>query len=425
MDILSAYKIMFERCLNQTYTAAADIYLPPMQISTSNNFVYETILEMCDDSEFQNKVLKKLKYFTSFTTNYLANIHTKPQRFNKIITYIKNYILKIKKESMQPSKETTKKNNDTFTEEYEPYAFIINFEFDNDEFISEPAIINVNRITLKKDTSSIVVGPRASLYDYENILCRSIVGQETVNEWGLDGFIALLITFLNEENLCEEDKVESLQLLCIKHIINPLVNLLDSTYLLCYRNALENWLKVFINLSNVFTKNFHLDIADYLYLSDENVQKFFFKKVTNKDCNIEYHTNHIISNDINKDPLSEYINGFLSTNTIDGWIEFINKILVLEDSEINKILYNLDAFCSIRIISNGFRFDYYDSLEEDEKIGIFNKYIFTDGIKVKKKEWFKIVNERKYITQYNEYTNEGKIILLSKNFYDKDFDIVF
>ena len=190
--------------------------LSNLPTKTNNKFVFQLVLKLCDDITLQQSVLTKLKYFTSFTKRYLSGVHLKPKYFDDIIKiyheFIANNLCKY-----------TKENND----EDILKGFIVDFHFSSAIKEWEPSEILASDIKLNSDGSVENIGEAGGLYNYEDIIMKSIVGENTIEQYGIDGFLALLIAFVDEKYLIRIRTVEPLFALCSKSLGEKFNNMCD------------------------------------------------------------------------------------------------------------------------------------------------------------------------------------------------------
>ena len=320
---------------------------------TSDKFIFQLVLELCDDISLQQSVLAKLKYFTSFTKCYLSGVQLKPKYFDNIIktyrAFIVNNLCKYFKE-----------NSEVISE-----GFIVDFYFRNAIKEWEPSDISASNIKLSLGVVENI-SEAGSLYNYEDIFMKSIVGANTVEKYGIDGFLALLIIFIDEKYLLETKKIEPLYILCSKLLAEKfnkmystriydvnIKNNYDSHRLvleLQLKKKIKDWIDLIQSIINL-PEEIIQDCAMYF---SENIQKVFFKRIIQSDnCTIiTYQKNYddvidasIIGENIRNMYLSKvisYIKEIYKIITMSQWLDFLISIFKLNEVDILIIFFHID-----------------------------------------------------------------------------------
>lgn len=367
------------KCLNRKLPVF-DGHFFVNNIITGNKFVHELVLEMCDDPMLQTAVLKKLVYFTNFSTNYLLNIHNKQDKFPTIIQHLKQFI-------------TGSLNKEFYTDSNR--MFIINFSFDEKDNTKTFDIISNPIHFINSEPKHIDISE--NLNNNKLILCRSIVRRKTINKWGIDGFLALLIINIDVDNLLNNPK--SLKTLCEMVIVNQLEQIFNSSK--NPRERLEICLDRIKKLPN-------FDFFESIHEINIFIQKVLFKHVQTLMFNIDY----VFDYDESKlEPLDfslhEYVINFFTIQTSHDWIIFLENILKLSDDELIKISYYLDKDIS----------RFFFCLDHD------NNFRITE-LKISKLEKHVTFDGYKYIDWCSFFDLNGACISFENRIYDNKLDIV-
>ena len=356
-------------------------------IEIGDQLVYQLVLEACDDTIFQQKVLDKLTYYTSFTKEYLSGIHLKPKKFHIILQNIKKYILERIAEPMRYPED------DFETGETCDDGFLINFEFDNGIDSYKPSSMLTNGIKFNDNNMADLTRTGYS-FDYEDLFLYSVIGAKTIKKHGYDGFLALLLIYLPEKNFIKEKEVESLAVKCSKNIAEKFNNLLAFETKISrleprpsIKPRLRLWLELFEYLKNVPDEQIEI-CAKYM---NGDIQRVFFKRVDFDNENIfhnlyTYHTNYDnIIDDIvelcHVEELVSYIKDIHSATTLAMWRELLTNLLKLSNKKILRILGLIDHYFS-------------EVLLNLEKIKDFRVDIFN--LQLSSKTSFEIIDGTRY-----------------------------
>ncbi|XWV25985.1 tryptophan synthase beta chain 1-like isoform X1 [Tupanvirus soda lake] len=386
-------------------------------VKIGNKFIFQLVLEMCNNTILQKQVLSKIKEYTRHITMYLSGVQLKSKYFDDIVRIYHNYII----DSLVDSK------ND---EQPITTGFIINFTFHNDKFSWEPSEIWANEIVMETDGTLIELDEAGTLYHSDSILLKSIVGYETIQKYGIDGFLALLIIFLKEDDLSGKNNVESLLTICQKNLATKFNEMCTDTKHIIYDDLVANRdidyndlirkikPKESIRKWIIFLESiFHLPdsvIKESAKYMREEIQMVLFKEVryrddlvvTNYDTDFNDIINGLILDDPNNKELLENIKIIFKIKEIKEWHTFLEKVVLMDDSFIIKFLSNIDSkFASV----------------------FLNIYVSRDHffcLKLKSKKQFELVKGNLY-DRYMEIYNVGSVKLSHVNwYYDKDLNCI-
>ncbi|XWV24742.1 putative ORFan [Tupanvirus deep ocean] len=383
-------------------------------IITGNKFVFQLVLDMCNDKVLQEKVLSKLKEYTSYTTMYLSGVQLKPNYFDDIVQIYHKFIIDFL-------------SNSKTIEETLTTGFIINFTLHNDEKCWEPSEIWCNEIMFEPDGTKYHVDDEAgSLYHYDAIFMESIVGDKTIQKYGIDGFLALLIIFLKEDELLFKNNVESLLSLCQKNLAIKFNEMCAKTtdfsydeFIECYeidydklhkelkpKDSIRRWINFFDSISYLPNSVIE-DSSRYMH---DQIQMVLFKEIRTEDGEIvvNYDTdyddliNDLMLNKFADIELMENIKTIMKIKDIKEWHAFLNKLVQMDDSFITNFFLKIDSnfafvFLGIRIAKNDFF-----------------------SLKMKTQKWYEVIKGKFYDRYMEIYNNTGPVKLSYVNWlYDK------
>ncbi|XWV25986.1 putative orfan [Tupanvirus soda lake] len=319
-------------------------------VKTSNKFVFQLVLEMCNDKYLQKKVLTKLQEYTNYTTMYLSGVQLKPKYFDEIIQIYNEFVVKKLENRMNISEKITS-------------GYIVNFSSfkDNIKF-PESNYVWGNEITMNTDSTLYEIESPCSIYNYEEIIMDSIVGDESIQEYGVDGFLALLIVSLNEDSMINKVQVDSLLTMCQKNLANKF-NMLRKKWeysisqsafnkinnhklarMFQPKKILTKWIDFLESISHLPTNI----IEDSIRYMNEPIQMIFFKILNVHDDTviIHYKTNFDIvkySTKVNfNDKELSIIKNMLEIKSIKEWINFLYDLILLEGDTIIKIFLHIE-----------------------------------------------------------------------------------
>lgn len=404
----------YQKCLGKTIICSSKWSSIEEMITANNKFVHEVILEMCENLEMQKNVLEKLRYFAGLTTDYFARIHSKPNRFEQIVKGLKYFIL---------DKISSYKKNEFGHTKSEPRCYVVDFILDNKYC---PRIMYSYRIT---DVEKMK-GKFSDFICDKSILLQSIVGKKTVDEWGIAGFIALVISYINDELLVPE--VESLANKCLKKIASFFTEVQQKNDSKPPRICLTNWL-------NFFEKTLYFNVSTSRMYINSAMQQVFFKCEKN-DCSLfSYFTDYekaFAELGLLENKFYSLINGFMTSTTRKEWILLLQEVLKLSDSDLinlacelsddfRQICFGIDrnscskTFCVCINTKKEMKF-----IKMNEMKFIKMNEIEVVKLKEQKKEFFEIVNGEKYNTERWTYDFNGNKILHETWEYDRNLNVI-
>lgn len=342
------------------------------QIKVGNKFVFELVLEMCNNPVQQQRVLAKLNCYTSYTKEYLSGVQFKPKYFDSILkTYYRFIIGQLQKYSKTHSKQILE-------------GFVIDFTFNDGQEEWLPSEIWACDIKISPEGKIEDVGIPGSLYGYDTIFMESIVGASTIEKYDMDGFLALLIIFINEDLVMKNGSLpekkpnylsqleilaKKFNTMCSKtHNIKDFRNgegELDLPKLVSElqpKKKIKEWMNFLISVSAI--RDFHKMIEKCAMYMKENIQLVFFKSIVNSDgMIISYQKNYDVIIDmaaskIDMCGLDKYIKEIYKLSTIPLWINFLVRLVELDNEDILYIFFSIDPifrhiFFGIPIISYG------------------------------------------------------------------------
>ncbi|XWV24745.1 putative ORFan [Tupanvirus deep ocean] len=315
---------------------------------TSNLLVFQLVLDMCQNQILQQQVLAKLIEYTSHRV-HLSEIQLKPKYFYQIIETYQNFVTKYLKNSNEITKFLT--------------GYVVDFSLFQNTINHNFCYIWVVKIFLDADGSLKKVCEENKINNYEIIIMRSIVGAETIKQYGIDGFLALLIMYINEDHMENVVPVDSLVTICKKNLANKFNMLRNDIvyyisgntqcteidyYELAIRfepkKILDKWINLFIELTSNLPDSVIEDSIKYM---NQSIQMIFFKKINDVDDTtvIHYKSNFDdVINDMQKQfnvrELS-IIESILKINTIDKWIDVLKELILLNDDDIMRIFIQI------------------------------------------------------------------------------------
>ncbi|XWV24743.1 putative ORFan [Tupanvirus deep ocean] len=327
-------------------------------VKFGNKFVFQLVLELCSNTILQQQVLTKLKEYTSHITNYLTGIHLKPKYFEDIIQKYHKFIIifltscKINKQPL-----TT--------------GYVIDFIFDNNKKHTQPSTMNAYQFTTSQtivfyyiDNQAIVdVDP---LFEHETIFMESIVGNKTIEKYGIDGFLALLIIFINEDNILLKYNVDSLFVLCQKNLakkFNSMCSNLDYLFYdecnlpfgINHRNLSgmikpKEFIKKWINFLEPMLSLPNALVVDSIKYINKRIQMVFFKEIRTKNdkqiSNFITDYDNIIDRLVLDYPhdkeLFENVRIIFKLKELKDWHEYLQKLILMDNSFIIKVLFSID-----------------------------------------------------------------------------------
>lgn len=155
--------------------------IPNGQCCVSKYTVYDLIERMLNNEVFKNKVLIKLANYVSESQKYLSGQHLKPERFEYILSKLKLFI-EINKNHQSNGK---------------CLPYVIDFKLKKNSW----EISTIIASALYEKNNKIVSSAPGETYDYRAIIFDSIVNQSAIDKFGEDGFVAMLIVFIEEDSI--------------------------------------------------------------------------------------------------------------------------------------------------------------------------------------------------------------------------------
>ena len=359
MDYFQKFRQEFSCCLNKTFEYEDLCHITSI-VSVDHNFVCDIVFELVRNLELQEQVLKKVEQYVKFADKYEINVLMKPVRFQNILDTFRTVL-----------------NKATEYKYYEGRGYIIDFNLDQSRQTSQPVEMNARPIIILNNDISLENVISLSRYDmgtfylkYEMILCRSVVGKATIDMYGLDGFLALLIIFFPDyvykQPLSLEDTCKKFFALNISKNISNFH---------CNRTSIALCLDAF-----KFALTYEL-FPKYVFVFTKQDQISFFKRfddVRNTEI-LHFENNYekiYKDHDIISDKMFPIAKQLLDANTTDKWIEVLKILQNHNDSEIEKVR----GMC--RRIINGI------------------------PLKIKKKEFYKLIDGKRYFMNCDEYFND-------------------
>lgn len=345
------------KCFDQPFRIFNGSCSTDSNVYTSNHFIHEIVLEMCNNPTMQKAVLSKLKYFAGFSTDYLSDIHLKQDRFQTIIQHLNQYI------SESLNKEFV---GDTIKMSCYRNIFIVNFIFNNEDDMVD---ILANPVYFIHVEHNVYVTIAEHLNNNDYILCRSIVGKDTLDKYGIDGFLALLIIYIDTNHLLNQPK--SLKTLCEIMKVKQLHQIYHNSRTGTPRECLKTWLN-----GLKFLSNFDFDFGNSICEIDSNIQQVLFKCVRTYGTDIWYVPDLTkLKLDSIDQSLHKYINDFITIKSKEEWIKLLENVLKLSDDQLLIIGNHMD-----RTINNVLlNFCYDNSFPAIMKISIRETYVVING----------------------------------------------
>lgn len=172
------------------------------QVSVGDKFVYQLVLESYNDTEMQTKILKKIVEYTGHTKMYLSGVQFKAVHFEQMLKKMELLVMECIKKNLSNEKPFD-------------FCYVVSFDVKRSEKSSNPSEMCCHKIYSRIMTNNdmdCVEHEQPNFYTdgtcgaagYSELLLRSIVGKETITNFGYDGFMALLIIKLYEEIIDEE-----------------------------------------------------------------------------------------------------------------------------------------------------------------------------------------------------------------------------
>jgi hypothetical protein len=284
------------------------------------------------------KVLTKLTHYTSFTKQYLSGVQLKTRFFFETLEKLRVHI------------------NTRIAHSCEHDWRVIDFTFDNDVNTYIPSNIWVSHLYFSDDKVSVDWSGKIVNSDCSRILFHSVVGQVTITHHGLDGFVALLITFINEDGLTT--KINSLLTSCNKLIATQFNSMAqvdctinESSFVsnIHVKRLLGAWIDFLKQYKRVHSAHIDAVVRHTTII----VQKVFFKQYIFKNTETvryTYHTNYDESIDklnlgdaITKARLVPFIKTIFRITTLEQWSDYLESLLELSENDIIKIFLSVDS----------------------------------------------------------------------------------
>jgi hypothetical protein len=313
-------------------------------IELGDEFVYQLVLRVCKDTHLQKQVLSKLEYFASFPKKYLSDIHLKPKYFMSILkkmeVFINNHIENAKGDFLFQK------------------GSVVNFSFEN--FASEPSVISIDAIYVSNED----LNKESDSFDRNLIMMKSIIGRGTINEYGIDGFMALLIIYIHDDQLLMDP--DNLLTICAKTIavqFNKMAGVKFKITKICggtgndigARNSINRWI-IFLKKMKAIPLEQLMQATKYM---EKSVQEALFKyrALYKRDMITTFYTDYHDEkfNELERitgtNFLVPYIKEIYKATTIDEWIECLEKLAKLNDSDIAVAILTFDP-CFGKVLLN-------------------------------------------------------------------------
>lgn len=151
---------------------------------SGSHTIQDLLCQLCRSPTLQQQVYAKLVEFTSQTKHYLSGEQLKPKKLESFLPQFEKFLLQ------------------DFEIEKEYPTYIVGFEIKQLEY---ELVILYSHMLYKSNDVWLSDIPM-SLYNHTNIIFHSIVNKETIDKFGVDGFIAGLLLFLRWELVIPQKK---------------------------------------------------------------------------------------------------------------------------------------------------------------------------------------------------------------------------
>lgn len=151
---------------------------------SGSHTIQDLLCQLCRSPTLQQQVYAKLVEFTSQTKHYLSGEQLKPKKLESFLPQFEKFLLQ------------------DFEIEKEYPTYIVGFEIKQLEY---ELVILYSHMLYKSNDVWLSDIPM-SLYNHTNIIFHSIVNKKTIDEFGIDGYIAGLLLFLRWELIVPEQK---------------------------------------------------------------------------------------------------------------------------------------------------------------------------------------------------------------------------
>lgn len=163
---------------------------------TSDCTIYDLVLKFINDTNFQENVLIKLKEYTNKTKYYISGEHLKPLHFNSFLPKFKKYIETFDANSFNDdnsNNDSDDSDSDAMYDGTDTNFYVIEFVMHWEEY----EISDIWAYSIINDGTDHKVLFPGSLYDYKNIIFKSIPHKNMIDRYGEDGFITALLIFMH------------------------------------------------------------------------------------------------------------------------------------------------------------------------------------------------------------------------------------
>lgn len=308
-------------------------------------FVFELILDTVNDLSFQKDVLEKLKLYTSYTKEYLSQVHHMPEKFDTILKNLRSYIFRfIEKNSVNVDEKSVTQNEHT--------GFILNLDLETSPSEWDPVVTWIDKLFESSEFEPIPD------YECKEMIMFSIAGPGTVEKYGKDGFMALFIVFINDYDLEEICKIETLVMLTERTVANKFNRLVNDNNSLSIKISMnsyeqsginpkiqiEKWIRLLDSIVTILPGEQFERCVPYIKSSIQKV--LFKKKITARLSRIDttiFSTNiveNIAKCDLNED-LQQCIIKMYQISSIEEWLKFLRQLIILDNHFITLLFFTI------------------------------------------------------------------------------------